>query len=120
MTASRQRRQLLDRLRSRTDRATTPEPVALSAPPVVTPEPEPAPPRREHLFGSQYRLRLSFGELMETRGYTGERVLRGLRVAETTDAQRQRDTATRRAAPDTYPAKCFGCRTKARRGERRC
>lgn len=95
MTASRQRRQLLDRLRSRTDATPTPEPVAAPPPPVATPEP--APPRRERLFGSQYRVRMSFAELMQTRGYTGERVLRGLRLAETTDAQRQRDAATHRA-----------------------
>lgn len=98
MTSNPQRSRLLDRLRSRTDATTTPEPVAEPAPPpVATAEPEPAPPRRGHLFGSQYRVRMSFAELMETRGYTGERVLRGLRVAETTDAQRQRDAAPRRA-----------------------
>lgn len=86
MTDNRHRHRLLDRLRSRT--ATASDAVPVAAP---TPEPQ----RREHLFGSQYRVRMSFEELMQTRGYTGERVLR--RLAEPSKTQRQRDAATRRA-----------------------
>lgn len=88
MTDSRHRRRLLDRVRSRTAAASARDPVRVAAP---TPEP----PRREHLFGSQYRVRMPFEELMQTRGYTGERVLR--RLAEPSNIQRQRDAATRRA-----------------------
>jgi hypothetical protein len=32
---------------------------------------EPEPPRRIHMFGSQYWVRMSFEELMARRGYTG-------------------------------------------------
>lgn len=82
MTDKRHRHRLLDRLRSRT--------VAASD---AVPTPEL--PRREHLFGSQYRVRMSFEELMQTRGYTGERVLR--RLAAPTTSQRQHAAAERRA-----------------------
>ncbi|BBY67766.1 hypothetical protein MHEL_60090 [Mycolicibacterium helvum] len=88
MPDNRHRRRLLDRLRSRTTAATAPDRV-----PIAAPAPETL--RREHLFGSQYRVRMSFAELMQTRGCTGERVLRGL--AGPTTTQRQRDAATWRA-----------------------
>lgn len=90
MADNRQHRRLLDRLRSRTAAATAPEAVPGAAP---TPEP----PRREHLFGSQYRVRMSFEELMQTRGYTGERVLRQRRLVVPDGHQRQREAASRRA-----------------------
>lgn len=63
------------------------------------PDAAPDPPHREHMFGSQYRVRMSFDELMGTRGYLGEQVLaqRRRRLVASTDAQRQRDAATRRA-----------------------
>lgn len=82
------RPRLLDRLRSRTAAR-----AASNAEPVIAPTPEPS--RREHLFGSQYRVRMSFAELMQTRGYTGERVLR--RLAAPSNTNRQRDAASRRA-----------------------
>ncbi|HET7665157.1 MAG TPA: hypothetical protein VFK56_03575 [Mycobacterium sp.] len=84
MTDSRHRRRLLDHLRSRVAAAAASEAV-----------PTPEPPRREHLFGSQYRVRMSFEELTQTRGYAGERVLR--RLAAPSMTQRQRDAASRRA-----------------------
>jgi hypothetical protein len=101
MTDNRRLRRFLDRLRDRTDVAApeaeaAPEPVAdavSAAEPVAEVAPEP--PRREHLFGSQYRVRMSFADVMATRGYTGEQVLR--RLAAPSDSQRQRDAAARRA-----------------------
>jgi hypothetical protein len=68
---------------------------ALAAESVAAPEPEAAPPVRQHLFGSQYRVRMSFEELMCTRGYTGEEMRR--RFVTSSDIERQRDAATRRA-----------------------
>lgn len=60
-------------------------------------EPAPEPPRREHLFGSQYRVRMSFDELMATRGYTGQQVQMRRRLVAPSDDERQRRAATRRA-----------------------
>jgi hypothetical protein len=95
MTDNRQRRQLLDRLRRRATAAESAEPVAA---PDTAPPPEPAPPRREHLYGSTYAVKMSFEELMKTRGYLGERVLQQRRsLAAPTASQRQRAAAERRA-----------------------
>ncbi|MCP3811359.1 hypothetical protein NLX62_03300 [Mycobacteriaceae bacterium Msp059] len=71
---------------------TVAEPVEASTPP--TPEP----PRREHLYGSTYRVRMSFDELMATRGYLGEQVLaQRRRTVRPTYAQQQRNAALNRA-----------------------
>jgi hypothetical protein len=47
--------------------AAAPEPVAE---PVAPPEPEP--PRRVHLYGSTYSVKMSFAEVMAARGYAPE------------------------------------------------
>lgn len=60
-------------------------------------EPEPQPPSREHLFGSQYLVRQSFAETMRQRGYIGQSALLRRRLVARDDGERQRDTATRRA-----------------------
>lgn len=76
------------------------EPAAeLTAPPEPAAAPVPEPPRREHLYGSTYRVRMSFAELMRTRGHLGEQVLLAQRrsLASPTDAERQRQAATERA-----------------------
>jgi hypothetical protein len=82
LTPARSRR---DEQRANPETAAQPEivaePVAASAPP--TPEP----PRREHLYGSTYRVRITFDELMATRGYLGESVLaQRRRIVPPTDA----------------------------------
>ncbi|WP_409437218.1 hypothetical protein [Mycobacterium sp. SMC-14] len=67
---------------------------------VAEPEPDaaPEPPRRAHLFGSQFRVRMSFDELMGTRGYLGEQgPAERRRLVPSSDGQRQRDAAARRA-----------------------
>lgn len=101
MTDNPQRRQLLDRLRSRATAAEIAEPVAASEPvetAPVQPAPPPPPPRRQHLYGSTYAVKMSFEELMKTRGYLGERVLQQRRsLAAPTASQRQRAAAERRA-----------------------
>jgi hypothetical protein len=92
-----QRRRLLARLRNRTNNIAASEPLVESTPAVVNEMPS-APPRREHLFGSQYRVRMSFDELMATRGYLGEQVLcQRRRLVAHGDALKQRDDVTRRA-----------------------
>lgn len=76
--------------------ATAADPATAEAEPVTEAAPEL--PRREHLFGSQYTVRMTFDELMATRGYTGEQVLQQRRrLVAPSDGQRQRDAATRRA-----------------------
>ncbi|MGB5111218.1 MAG: hypothetical protein WBO08_06200 [Mycobacterium sp.] len=93
----RQRRRLLARLRNRANDIAASEPLAESTP-AVAPAMPLAPPRREHLFGSQYRVLMSFDELMATRGYLGEQaLLQRQRVVPASDAQHRRDAATRRA-----------------------
>lgn len=78
------------------------------AAPDTAPAAEPAtvetePPRREHMFGSQYHVRQSFEETMRQRGYRGQSALMSRRLVARGDGQQQRDTATRRAghAPGT-------------------
>lgn len=94
MRLTRRPRHLVARARAKIAAAS--ETAAPAAEPVTEPAPEP--PRREHLFGSQYRVRMSFDELMATRGYTGEQVLQlRRRLVAPSEGQRQRDAATRRA-----------------------
>lgn len=57
----------------------------------------PEPPRREHLFGSQYVVRQSIEETLRQRGYTGQSALYQRQIAARGDFQRQRDAAARRA-----------------------
>ncbi|OBF93050.1 hypothetical protein A5773_20090 [Mycobacterium sp. 852014-52450_SCH5900713] len=69
------------------------QPVAADA------EAAPEPPRRVHMFGSQYTVKMSFEELMRTRGYLGEQVLLRRSLAESGSApQRQRHRAREAAA----------------------
>lgn len=84
MTDSRLGRSLLARIRA-----------SLAEPEPAT-EPAPEPPRREHLYGSTYRVRMSFEELMATRGYIGQQALRR-RLVSPNDTERQRDVASQRA-----------------------
>jgi len=65
--------------------------------PVAEPPPAPEPPRRVHLFGSQYRVKQSFEETMRQRGYTGQSALYRRRIAERGDYQCARDAVARRA-----------------------
>jgi hypothetical protein len=88
MTDNRQRHSLLARIR---DELAASEPVAATEPAT-----EPRPPRRTHLFGSQYRVRMSFKELMAARGYTGQAALYRNRLVSTTDAHQQSDAALSR------------------------
>lgn len=65
------------RPKAKSKRAAAAEPVTETVPaagPVTgtAPPPAPEPPRREHLYGSVYRVRQSFEETMAQRGYTGE------------------------------------------------
>jgi phage terminase small subunit len=82
------RRSLLGRIR---DKLAAPGP-ALAAEPVAEPEP----PRRTHLFASQYRVHMSFEELMTARGYIGQAALYRNRLVPATDAHRQSDAELRR------------------------
>lgn len=91
MTVDRRRRSLLARIRAKLA-ASESDGQVIHAESPDTPEP----PRREHLFGSQYRVRMSFNEVMATRGYTGQQVLRR-RLVTPNDGERQRHAATRRA-----------------------
>jgi hypothetical protein len=71
---------------------------ALAAAAESVAEPEAAPPVRQHLFGSQCRVRMSFDDLMRTRGHTGEQMLaQRRRLVASSDTERQRDAATARA-----------------------
>lgn len=92
MADRRQRRSLLVRIR---DKLADPAPAAEPAFAVeaVT---EPEPPRRIHMFGSQYRVRMSFEELMARRGYTGLAALYRNNLTPATGAQQQSDAAVRR------------------------
>ncbi len=47
------------------DRLAAREPVTEAETP---PQPEPTPPRREHVFGSQYRVRVGLAEVLTARG----------------------------------------------------
>jgi hypothetical protein len=82
------RRSLLARIR---EQLAAPEP-ALAAEPVA----EPGLPRRTHLFGSQYRVRMSFEELMATRGYSEQAALYRNRLASASDAHQQSNAELRR------------------------
>lgn len=93
--AARIRKALAAALTDQPGDATTTAAVPAETEPVTEAAPEP--PRREHLFGSQYTVRMTFDELMATRGYTGEQVLQRRRLVAPGDGQRQRDAATRRA-----------------------
>lgn len=97
-------RRLLARIR---DRLATYErddsmPVA-DAPSVPAPDPAPdaVPPRREHLYGSTYRVRMSLDEVLAERGRTGTAGLyrRSLAPPGDTrrDTERQREAAAQRA-----------------------
>lgn len=68
-----------------------------TAPAAESPTVEAEPARREHLFGSQYRVRQSFEETMRQRGYMGQSALLRRRLVAGDDGERQRETATRRA-----------------------
>lgn len=71
-----------------------------AAPATAAAEPatvETGPPRREHMFGSQYHVRQSFEETMRQRGYMGQSALLRRRLVARGDGQQQRETATRRA-----------------------
>jgi hypothetical protein len=48
------------------------------------------------MFGSQYRVRMSFEELMARRGYAGPAALYCNRLNPATDAQQQSSAALRR------------------------
>ncbi len=78
-----------------------PEPVAESAPcPAheAAPERDAEPPRREHLYGSTFRVRMSFDELMTERGRTETAAAYRRSLAPPGDARRdarQRSAAQR-------------------------
>ncbi|MBV5244450.1 hypothetical protein KUF57_12995 [Mycolicibacterium sp. PAM1] len=99
MTADRHRRSLLARIRARLAASETAHGDQSGGQVIHAESPDtPEPPRREHLFGSQYAVRMSFDELMTTRGYTGQRVLRQRhRLVAPSEGERQRHAATRRA-----------------------
>ena len=99
MTADRHRRSLLARIRDRLAAPETAHRHQSDGQVIHAESPDvPEPPRREHLFGSQYAMRMSFDEVMATRGYTGQQVLRQRhRLVAPSDGERQRDAATRRA-----------------------
>ena len=89
MTVNRQRRSLLARIRDKlaaSELAPATEPVSESEPP----------PRRTHLFGSQYRVRTSFEELMPARGDIGQAAFFRNRLISATDAHQQSDSALMR------------------------
>lgn len=85
-----------------------PEPVADTPDEAVpTPEPQPKPeseaavmppPHREHLYGSTYRVRMNFAELMAERGRTGTAAAYRRSLAPRADARRdaQRDAGAGR------------------------
>lgn len=90
------RRSLLARIRDKLA-ASEPAPAARPVTEAVRAEPAAEPePRRTHLFGSQYRVRMSFEELMAARGYAGPAALFRNRLTPATDAERQSDAALRR------------------------
>jgi hypothetical protein len=98
MTDNQQRRSLLARIRDRlatleaalaTESVTEPARIAAMAT-------EPEPSRRTHLFGSQYRVRMSFEELMAARGYTGQAAVYRNRLVPATDAHQPSDAALTR------------------------
>lgn len=93
MRLARRQRHIIARARARIIAASE-----NTAPAEVEPvETVPDPLRRKHMFGSQYRVRMSFDELMATRGYLGKQTLGQRRLVAPGDAQRQRDAATLRA-----------------------
>jgi hypothetical protein len=97
MVDNRRRRLLLARIRDKLDAfepAPATEPVTEPTR-AAKPATEPEPPRRIHLFGSQYRVRMSFEELMAARGYVGPAALYRSRLMPATYAQRQSDAALR-------------------------
>lgn len=88
---------LLARIRAKL--AAAPVPVtSATADPVTSATADPAPeaeaPHREHLFGSQYRVRVPFDDLMAERGRTGTAGLYR-RSLTPTDIERQRAVASR-------------------------
>lgn len=86
--------------RARAKLIAAPEPVVPVAETVTetTPtETAPEPPRREHLFGSQYLVRQSMEETMRQRGFTGQSALYRRQIAARGDFERARDAAARRA-----------------------
>ncbi|BCP04606.1 hypothetical protein MINTM019_20620 [Mycobacterium paraintracellulare] len=84
--------------RARTKLTAAPEPVAESvAEPVTDTETAPEPPRREHLFGSQYVVRQSMEETLRQRGFTGQSALYRRQIAARGDFERARDAAAHRA-----------------------
>lgn len=98
MTDERYRRSLLVRIRAK---LAAPEPVngaSVAAGPALDQAPERdavlEPPRRQHLYGSTYRVRMSFDELMTERGRTGTAGLYRRSLVPPSDTQRQRDAAT--------------------------
>lgn len=82
--------------RARTKLTAAPETVAPVTETTAT-ETAPEPPRREHLFGSQYLVRQSMEETMGQRGYTGQSALYRRQIAARGDFERARDAAARRA-----------------------
>ena len=101
MTDTPRPRSLLARIRDRlaTDES-DPEPLAEPAPDAVTEPPRrEQPPRREHLYGSTYRVRMSFDELMTERGRIGTAGMYRRSIAQQDDARRdaRRRTAAERA-----------------------
>ena len=100
MTDTPRQRSLLARIRDRlATHERDPEPVAESAPGPAheaAPERDAEPPRREHLYGSTYRVRMSFDELMTERGRTGIAGMYRRSIAPPGDARR--DARRRNAA----------------------
>ncbi|MGF2945270.1 hypothetical protein [Mycobacterium sp. Lab-001] len=58
---------------------------------------EPEPPRVEHRYGSTFRVRMSFDEVLAARGCGTADLNHCRRLVPPGDTQRQRDAASRRA-----------------------
>lgn len=105
LRVNRRPRRVIARARAKltaTSEATTPTtPAAEPAAEPLDTETTPEPPRRVHMFGSQYRVRVPFEETMAARGYLGTAAIYRRSLADprpgSASQRQQRDDALRRA-----------------------